>query len=69
MSLEDRECNECGASDWNEIEAATTQYPERRSRDSNKTTRRVFECRDCGSEGRKFEDGQSSNVQFSGALR
>lgn len=62
-------CNECGAEGWREYKSAEISYPEHRSRDRDKTTRRVFICKSCGSEGRVFEDGQHGTIQLTGALR
>lgn len=63
----ERECNECGSSDWNKL--LEEQYPERRSKDRDKTTKEVFVCNECGAEGRRFEDGHSGGIQHSGAAR
>lgn len=68
MTVDDRQCNECGSSDWDEVEGLEIGYPESR-RERDQTIRRVFLCENCGTEGRRFEDGQSSSIQYSGALR
>lgn len=66
---EERICNRCDTSDWSELEGARTLYPERRDRDKNKTERSVFICQSCGAEGRRFDDGQSGAITWSGAMR
>lgn len=61
-----RECNECGASDWKQV--VSTSYPERR-RDRDQTIKTVYECQSCGSEGRHFDQQDSGTEQYSGAMR
>lgn len=68
MSIEEQVCSECGESDWKELEGMEKSYPERR-RERDRTVRRLFRCRSCGAQARRFEDGQSSEIQYSGAMR
>lgn len=63
MSDIDRECSGCGSSDWYESDKLQTK------REDSGTEKRVFFCNGCGSEGRRFEDGASGYVTWSGALR
>lgn len=65
----ERTCKNCGNDEFEEIEELESQYPDRRSRDKNKTTRRIFVCTECGKEGRLFEDGFTNTETYSGALR
>lgn len=66
MNIE-RECSECGASEWKRIVRKT--YPDRRERDRDKTEQIVFDCAECGAQGKRFEDGFGGEITFSGALR
>lgn len=61
-----RDCNRCGASDWTEV--LSSDYPERR-RERSRTIKTVYECNNCGAEGRHFENQQTGTEQFSSALR
>jgi uncharacterized Zn finger protein len=62
----DRQCNECGETEWNEI--VQTNYPERRQ-ERNRTIRTVLLCDNCGAEGRHFDHQDTGTEQYSGALR
>jgi uncharacterized Zn finger protein len=66
MDIE-RTCNDCGSSEWREIVPLKTSYPERR-KERERTVRRILECENCGAEGRRFEDGHSGHIQYSGAM-
>lgn len=59
-----RECNDCGAVDWNELIAKTKGG----AGDSDPVEVTIYKCRYCGSEGRLFEDPDGS-ITYSGALR
>jgi phage terminase large subunit GpA-like protein len=63
----DRQCNNCGESNWTKVH--DEQYPERRQRDGDKTEKHVYECENCGKEGRKFVDGETGGVQYTGYAR
>lgn len=65
----DSDCNDCGASNWSEVDGLQKLYPVTRERDRDKTERRVLVCENCGSEARRFEDGYTGYVRFTGALR
>ena len=61
-------CKNCGSDEWNKI--YENSYSGHKSRDGrNETTKEVFECQNCGKEGRKFTDGVSGGTTFSGAMR
>jgi uncharacterized Zn finger protein len=66
MSIEDQECKECGSSNWTEV--FQTDYPERR-RERDRTVKTVYECEECGAEGRHFDQRDSGTEQLSGAFR
>lgn len=69
MNVENRECKNCGASDWREFEKAEKSYPDNPSRERSQTVRKVFICNNCDKEGRRFEDGHDGTITFAGALR
>lgn len=58
-----RDCNDCGESDWREL--LSKEKGGRGDSDPVKVT--VYKCRNCGAEGRRFDEGGSTT--FSGALR
>lgn len=62
----DRQCNECGTNDWSRVHGES--YPTRRQ-NSQQTQKDVFACGGCGAEGRRFDDGETDETTFSGALR
>lgn len=62
----DTDCNECGSSDWNKL--LEDDYPERR-RERDRTVKEVYQCNNCGAEGKRFDRQQSGTVQRSGAMR
>lgn len=62
----DRECNECGESNWSLI--VSVDYPERRL-DRDRTKKSVYRCKECGNEGRHFEQQNNGSEVFAGALR
>lgn len=64
MGME-RECNNCGATEWTKL--LTDDYPERR-RERERTVKTVYECDECGRQGRHF-DQNSGGEQYSGAMR
>lgn len=66
MTIDDQECNECGASDWNKI--FDKDYPERR-RERDRTVQTVYACESCGAEGRHFEHQDGGPDTYSGAFR
>lgn len=66
MSVDNRECNECGATDWKQV--IQTDYPERRQ-ERDRTVQTVYECCDCGSEGKHFVHNDGTADIFSGAMR
>ncbi len=67
MSMEiDRECNECGASNWSNV--LETDYPERRN-ERNRTVKTVYNCNNCGAQGRHFEHKSGGPDTYSGAFR
>lgn len=66
MSVDDKNCRECGASNWSKV--AEMDYPERR-RERNRTVKEVYSCEECGTEGRRFNQQKNGTIQFSGALR
>lgn len=62
----ERECNNCGGSDWSRI--LEDDYPQRR-RERDRTVKTVYVCDSCGAEGRHFEHQNGGTEQYSGALR
>ena len=66
MAIEDRECNECGASDWSKV--LDTNYPKRRN-ERNRTVKNVYACQECGAEGKHFEHNGGGPDTYSGAFR
>jgi len=62
-------CNNCGrATDWKEVyerEYGGAKGGTRR----DETVCTVYRCKDCGAEGRRFEDGVDGTVTFTGAMR
>jgi len=66
MSTDDRQCGECGSSEWTEI--LQTDYPERR-RERDRTVKTVYQCDECGAEGKHFNHQDGGTEQFSGAMR
>lgn len=59
----DRECTECGASNWRKIESRTPRdYGE-----NSEVTRHLYACEECDADARAYEEG--GYIQFSGALR
>lgn len=62
----ERECNECGSTDWRKL--LSTDYPERRS-ERDRTVMNVYDCKDCGSQGKHFNHKDSGTTQYTGALR
>lgn len=67
-NIETKPCNECGSDDWTELDKARESYPDRR-KSSSQTTKHVLICDDCGASGRIYDDGQSSGIQRTGAMR
>ena len=59
-------CNECGATNWNDIHESG--YPDRR-RDRDQTIMTIYKCNECGAEGKHFEHNHQGTEQLSGALR
>lgn len=66
MDVEDRDCRECGASNWNFL--LDEGYPDRR-RERDQTVREVYVCESCGAEGRRFDQQDDGTVTFSAAMR
>jgi hypothetical protein len=66
MSSVDRDCNECGSSEWTEI--VETSYPERR-KERAQTVKTVYACDQCGAEGRHFDQRNDGTTQYAGAMR
>jgi hypothetical protein len=66
MTIEDQECNECGASDWDFL--FDKGYPERR-RERDQTVQSVYKCEECGAEGKHFDRQDSGTEQLTGAFR
>jgi len=66
MTIEDQECNECGASDWTYV--LDKDYPERR-RERDRTVQTVYSCNECGAEGKHFEHQDGGPDTYSGAFR
>lgn len=64
--VDDRQCTECGATDWNDV--WEDSYPERRN-ERDRTVKTVYVCQDCGSEGRHFEHNAGGPDTYSGSLR
>jgi len=66
MSVDERTCNECGASNWTKV--VDDAYPDRR-RDRDKTVKTVYACDSCDSEARHFDQRNDGTEIFSGAMR
>lgn len=66
--METNPCNECGSDEWIELDKARSSYPDRR-KSRSQTTRYVFICDECGASGRIYDDGQSSAITRTGAMR
>lgn len=62
----ERDCNNCGDSDWKRV--LENDYPERR-RERDRTVETIYECGGCGSEGKHFVHNDGGTDTFSGALR
>ena len=61
-------CNNCGSTEWEEY--YEDRYGGAKSRDGrNETVCTIFQCEECESEGRRFEDGVDGTVTLTGALR
>lgn len=61
------ECRECGADSWTEV--YKTAYSGHKGTDDRSPTRKsIFKCDGCGAEGRRFEDGPTGEITFSGAM-
>jgi len=64
----DRECRECGSTEWSHILSnEKTGHKGGRHRDTTKVEKWL--CEGCGTEGKKFTDGITGDVQHTGALR
>lgn len=66
MAIENRQCNECGSNEWNNV--MDKDYPERR-RERDRTIQTVYICENCGAEGRHFEHQSGGSDIYSGAFR
>jgi len=66
MELDNQDCNECGASNWNK--ALEKDYPERRN-ERDRTVKTVYSCQECGAEGKHFEHKDGGADTLSGAFR
>ena len=66
VSNMDRECNECGSTDWKTLDSRG--YPERRN-ERNQTIKTVYRCQSCGAQGRHFEHNHEGTEIFSAAMR
>lgn len=66
MELDNQNCSDCGASEWNYV--FDKDYPERRA-ERDRTIKTVYACKECGAEGKHFEHQDSGTEQLSGALR
>lgn len=66
MVVDDRECNNCGASNWTKV--LETDYPERR-RDRDRTVKTLYACDECNEEGKHFEHQHMGTEKYTGALR
>lgn len=66
MELDNQDCNQCGASNWNK--ALEKDYPERR-RERDRTIQRVYICQECGAEGKHFVHQDGGGDTLSGAFR
>lgn len=71
MTNVDRPCSNCGESDWKEVPRGKQSYMGAKGnpRDRDETERHLYECKSCGAEGKKFIDGVSGDITWSGALR
>jgi DNA-directed RNA polymerase subunit M/transcription elongation factor TFIIS len=67
MEVDNRECSKCGSTEWNLI--VEKSYPDRESRERDKTEQEVYDCKECGAQGKRFEDGNDGVVSYSGAMR
>lgn len=61
----EKSCTNCGSSDWNEL--FNKDYPEHRS-DRDRTIQTVYECDECGAQGKRFEHNGGGPDIFSGAM-
>jgi len=66
MEIANRTCTECGASNWNY--AFDKSYPDRR-RDRDQTVQTIYQCKECGAEGKHFEHNHQGTEMLTGALR
>jgi hypothetical protein len=64
----ERECSRCGGWQW--LKRFDDTYTGHKGQpDRSDTEKTVYECRQCGAEGRRFVDGVDGTMTFSGAMR
>lgn len=65
MDLEnpDRECNNCGASDWRKVREATPRH----YGENSEVVQHLYACKECDADARIYEDG--GNLRCTAAMR
>lgn len=63
------ECNDCGSEEFTEIHNEEYSGHKGSDRNRNETEKTIYECDDCGGEGREFVDGVDGGMTYSGVLR
>jgi hypothetical protein len=66
MSIDSRQCSECGSTDWRFL--FENSYPDRR-RERDRTVMSLYVCNNCGAEGKHFDQQNDGTEQFTKALR